>query len=193
MRLLTAIAVIVIPFALFAQAPSKEEKRAEHERIKQQIKAQKEDERVRKEKQKEAIRAAALTVPSVQISAPAERVRALVIQRINASLGFNLSGGDGKYLLVFSRQPQYNDFGTTMRFKSVGSNVAETEQLSLTFVEVDGKTSISSDREFHAEFIARRVNKANDVGKWNLELQRFLDDVKYQLEVLEAPKAAAKN
>jgi hypothetical protein len=68
------------------------------------------------------------------------------------------------------------------------------EELSLTFVELQGKTVISTDRAVVREGGMGNTQRdsVNHIGRWNLELQSFLDGIKKDLETPNAPVAIQK-
>jgi hypothetical protein len=144
-----------------------------------------------KKQQKQELKHAAANVPSVQIEASADKVKAMVLSRINTSTGFSLMG-DSSYQLKFSREVRWASTWDALAMESTSGRPTK-EELSLTFVESQGTTTVTSDR-----FVVREGNggqtqrdNTNHIGKWNLELQQFLDQVKQDIEVPESTSEAA--
>jgi hypothetical protein len=149
---------------------------------KQEEKQFKEQEKQQKKEHKRREQLAAVSVPFVGIKAPADKIKAAILARIGQWGGFTLVG-DSQYQLKFQRVARWPNAWAALSMESTSSRPTK-EGLAFTFVESDGKTQISTDRSVTREsnYGNTQTDPANNIGKWNLELQEFLDAVRDDLE-----------
>jgi len=142
-------------------------------------------------KEKELTKQAASSIPSVEIFAPVDKVKALILMRMTPRTDFTLFS-DSSYQLKFRRNAKWPSFWTGMVLESTSSRPTK-EELVLTFVELQGKTTVSSEHGVVREGEAGNTQRdtTNHIGQWNLELQRVLDGVKRDLEI--SPASPANN
>lgn len=131
---------------------------------------------------KELAKQAARSIPSAEIAAPIDKVKALILSRITPRMNFTLYS-DSTYQLKFRRNVQWASTWDALALESTSSRPTK-EELALTFVDLQGKTMVSSDRSVvrEGERGNTQEDNTNHIGKWNLELQQFLDRIKSDLE-----------
>lgn len=179
MKCLALLLLLLSTFLCFSQTKEDYKKWKE---------AEKQGAKERKEREREA----ASSTPSVSIKAPADKVKVFIISRIDQWGGFSLVA-DSNYQLRFQRNVRWANVWDGLAHESTSSRPTK-EGLALTFLEENGVTTISSDRSVTREsnYGNTQTDSMNRIGKWNLELQHFLNDAKDHLEkqpiVLEGSK-----
>lgn len=167
-RAIVLVAAVLLTSAAFAQSLSAKE---EEKRYKAQEKQEKKE-----RKQRESL--AAFQIPFVTVQGSPDKAKAEILARIGSWGGFTLIS-DSNYQLRFQREVRWASFMDGMAHESTSSRPTK-ETLALTFVEREGRTNISTDRSVTREsnYGNTQTDSMNNSGKWNLELQSFLDEIR---------------
>ncbi|MGB9073567.1 MAG: hypothetical protein WCC22_13075 [Terriglobales bacterium] len=174
MRTLAAVMLALSFIGMgIAQVPETKEEKKQREA----------DYRRHQKEEKELAKQAAGSIPSVEIAAPVDKVKALILTRITQQLDFTLFN-DSTYQLKSRRNVRWASTWDALALESTSSRPTK-EELALTFVDLHGKTTVSSDRAVvrEGEIGNTQRDSTNHIGKWNLELQQFLDRIKRDLEM----------